>query len=608
MANARIVASIVAVIASILWRTPLLAQQADVIRGRMTSDDGQPVDGAAVQATSIPNNVARTTRTDRGGRFGLTFAGGDGDYWITVSALGFAQKRFELKRIADEEILIADAKLHAPRSMLEAVRVKGDRDAPGRNDNSPDASGTEKIGRRHGVDPKPGRQSRGDGRLAAGRPAHSRRRRQSRPVLRVRARRRSEQQHAQRLQLRRRRCAARRRDPSVARTTSPWDVSRGGFSGGQFSTAHASGLELQLARCEQPARPHRSSSGPIAPVDRRRASSRRCRSVRRQPVRSRWIGRSTTSATSSTAGSRDLQNLTTANALALQTAGVARDSVERLRRSSASAASRPPSGDFRQTVRTIAAVPRHARLLAVVVDERAVAQHHGDRNVQSLLVAVRPGDVAPDERRAQHELVRDDRRRATRTTSTPACSPRRRSAFRDRASSTDPYLAMPSGNVRVGSVLDDGSSAISQLRSAAARRRARATRHSASARRINCRGSRSTTSIASSSRASCDGMSFAAGSDDEPARHVLVQLARRPRERARRRRSRGLLSPRLRAGESGDRRVVVRRCVPTTPRPAGPVRRARRRQSVSRPHRRENTDLATTFGVDNDVTCRIACT
>src|SRR3982751_844378 len=94
-----------------LGATAASAQQADVIRGRITGEDGQPVQNANVQAASIPNNVTRTTRTDRNGRFSLTFAGGDGDYWITVAALGFAQKRFELKRIADEEILIADAKL-----------------------------------------------------------------------------------------------------------------------------------------------------------------------------------------------------------------------------------------------------------------------------------------------------------------------------------------------------------------------------------------------------------------------------------------------------------------------------------------------------------------
>ncbi|HTE47934.1 MAG TPA: hypothetical protein VK636_22015, partial [Gemmatimonadaceae bacterium] len=38
----------------------LQAQQADVIRGRITSDDGAPLNNANVQLTSIPNNVKKT--------------------------------------------------------------------------------------------------------------------------------------------------------------------------------------------------------------------------------------------------------------------------------------------------------------------------------------------------------------------------------------------------------------------------------------------------------------------------------------------------------------------------------------------------------------------
>ena len=63
---------------------PLAAQQADVIRGRVTSDDGQGVANANVQATSIPNNVNRSTRSDRAGRFTLTFPGGDDEQSIAL--------------------------------------------------------------------------------------------------------------------------------------------------------------------------------------------------------------------------------------------------------------------------------------------------------------------------------------------------------------------------------------------------------------------------------------------------------------------------------------------------------------------------------------------
>ena len=55
--------------------------------------------------------MSRNSKTDKNGRFTITFPGGDGDYIISIAAFGFAAKRFELKRTADEEVLIADARL-----------------------------------------------------------------------------------------------------------------------------------------------------------------------------------------------------------------------------------------------------------------------------------------------------------------------------------------------------------------------------------------------------------------------------------------------------------------------------------------------------------------
>src|SRR5688572_19681835 len=75
------------------------AQQADVIRGRITGPDSSAVEGATVTATSISGNVSRSARTDRNGRFTITFPGGDGDYMITVALLGYTAKRFEVKRV-----------------------------------------------------------------------------------------------------------------------------------------------------------------------------------------------------------------------------------------------------------------------------------------------------------------------------------------------------------------------------------------------------------------------------------------------------------------------------------------------------------------------------
>ena len=87
------------------------AQQLDVIRGQVTGDDDDPIENANVTATSVGGGVNRSARTDRNGRFTITFPGGDGDYFVTVASLGYTPRRFEVRRTADQEILVADVQL-----------------------------------------------------------------------------------------------------------------------------------------------------------------------------------------------------------------------------------------------------------------------------------------------------------------------------------------------------------------------------------------------------------------------------------------------------------------------------------------------------------------
>ena len=138
------------------------AQSVDVIRGKVIGEDSIPIAGARVQATSLSGNVTRRALSDNSGRFTITFPNGDGDYMVTVQAIGFSMKRFEVKRTADQEILIADAKLSRAMTELEAVRVTPcERSRTGRDDRQPDISGTER-----GVNP--GNVAAGDaGNLAA---------------------------------------------------------------------------------------------------------------------------------------------------------------------------------------------------------------------------------------------------------------------------------------------------------------------------------------------------------------------------------------------------------------------------------------------------------
>ncbi len=123
----------------------LAAQTVDVIRGRVTGPENQPIEGATVTATTLSGAVSRTARTDANGRYTVTFPGGDGDYFVTFVAIGYAQRRYEIKRVADEEILVADASMSRTATQLGEVRVQGDRTRVTRNDPTRDISGTEQA-------------------------------------------------------------------------------------------------------------------------------------------------------------------------------------------------------------------------------------------------------------------------------------------------------------------------------------------------------------------------------------------------------------------------------------------------------------------------------
>ncbi|HEX8725533.1 MAG TPA: carboxypeptidase-like regulatory domain-containing protein [Gemmatimonadaceae bacterium] len=133
-----------AAVGALALATPARAQSADVIRGRVVDPDSNPIANVQVSATSFSGNVTRTAVTGRDGRFTITFPNGDGDYMVAFNHPGFAIKRFEVKRTADQEILVADAKLSRDLNVLDTVHVQGARARPRRNDVQPDIGGTER--------------------------------------------------------------------------------------------------------------------------------------------------------------------------------------------------------------------------------------------------------------------------------------------------------------------------------------------------------------------------------------------------------------------------------------------------------------------------------
>ena len=131
--NFRRAACVLVALASLSLARAASAQNVDVIRGRVTRVDSVPIPNATVTVTTISGGVNRSAKTDRNGRYTITFPNGDGDYLVKFVALGYSPKQYELKRAADEDILVADAKLMSAANVLDEVKILAPRDKANRN-------------------------------------------------------------------------------------------------------------------------------------------------------------------------------------------------------------------------------------------------------------------------------------------------------------------------------------------------------------------------------------------------------------------------------------------------------------------------------------------
>jgi hypothetical protein len=303
--------------------------QTDVIRGRITGPDNNPIDRATVTVTTISGNVSRSARTGKDGRYTVTFPGDEGDYFVTVAALGFAAKRFEIKRTADQDILVADAKLQTSAAQLDAVQVNAQRQRVNRNDDlRADISGTERAVNPMNVSP----DLMGDlAALAASMPGV-----QLIPgsdgspngfsVLGLGA-----DQNSTTLNGLNFGGSALPRDAqtSTSLVTSPYDVSRGGFSGGQLSVRSRPGNNyINRTTSLNFDSPHMQWTDPAA-----RSLGQQYQNVSVGGLISGPIQTDKsffTLAYQAGRRSADLQSLLNTGPLGLQAAGVASDSVTRL--------------------------------------------------------------------------------------------------------------------------------------------------------------------------------------------------------------------------------------------------------------------------------------
>jgi hypothetical protein len=297
-----------------------------VIRGKVTGIDGAPLTGVRVTATSIPGNVTRTATTNNQGNFQIAFPGGPGDYIMGYAHFGYAFRQFQVKRLADEEVLLADTRL-APVQLDSLVVVASVQQRVNRNQQTPDVSGTERMIATDILPPElqgdiaamaaslpgvllvPGLDGDPDGFSVLGLGAE-----QNSVTLN------GMQVGSNNLP----------RDAAVSSslTTSPFDVSRGGFSGGNFnlrsrpgSNFRTRGLNLALTtpQMQWTDRAAQALGNDLTNVSLGGSASGPIRRNRSFYNVSFQLGRQM----------RDNQTLLSTSPLGLQTAGVAMDSVSR---------------------------------------------------------------------------------------------------------------------------------------------------------------------------------------------------------------------------------------------------------------------------------------
>ncbi len=120
---------------------PALAVPADTIRGRVTGDSGQLVDGALIRATMAPNRELFEARSGVQGTYELVVPNGTGDYLVHISAPSrpawIPVRKRVMRATAAQHLFVVDVQLKpAPAQALPQVTVSAERPKPQRTEQS----------------------------------------------------------------------------------------------------------------------------------------------------------------------------------------------------------------------------------------------------------------------------------------------------------------------------------------------------------------------------------------------------------------------------------------------------------------------------------------
>jgi Carboxypeptidase regulatory-like domain len=92
-----------------------------IVRGRVTSDSGRVVPGAAVVVSRRSDTLSRRTQSDASGEYTVDWPAADVQYTLVVSAPSFQQYTANLTRPANDSVLVANVVLRAIQRLAPVV-------------------------------------------------------------------------------------------------------------------------------------------------------------------------------------------------------------------------------------------------------------------------------------------------------------------------------------------------------------------------------------------------------------------------------------------------------------------------------------------------------
>ena len=125
-------------VVAVLWPSSVEAQTStyrihrDTFHGLVTSDAGRPIAGAEIAITMAPDRTTAFATTDSAGRYSTSFERGTGDYLVHASALGFRSARKRVTRLVDDSVFTVDMVLQSAAQELAVVNVHARREKPKR--------------------------------------------------------------------------------------------------------------------------------------------------------------------------------------------------------------------------------------------------------------------------------------------------------------------------------------------------------------------------------------------------------------------------------------------------------------------------------------------